>query len=167
MRIVGQEQIADFLGVAPKTIVEWQEQGLPIEVRGGPHVPSEYDSVACISWMIDRALKKAGSERPQDREARLNGDLKEILLAEKRGTLISVQQIEPKLRAAIVAAREFWRNEPTRLAREVPGKPIQEIEGLLSTSFEGFLVKLSRWPQMETVDDTDEENGQSNASQPQ
>ena len=157
MRIVGQEKIADFLGVAPKTIVEWQEQGLPIELRGGPHVPSEYDSVACINWLVDRALKRAGSERPQDREARLNGDLKEIQLAEKRGTLIPVHQIEPKLRAAIVAAREFWRNEPARLAREMPGKSIQEKESLLSAAFESFLSKLSRWPEVETVTDDDDE----------
>lgn len=166
MRIVGQEKIADFLGVAPKTIVEWQEQGLPIELRGGPHVPSEYDSVSCISWMIDRALKRAGTERPQDREARLNGDLKEIQLAEKRGTLIPVNQIEPKLRAAIIAAREFWRNEPARLAREVPGKPIQEIEDFLSTSFEVFLAKLSRWPQIETYDGSDDESMKVNEVKP-
>lgn len=158
MKVVGQENIADVLGVAPKTIVEWQEQGLPILVRGGPHVPSEYDSVACISWMIDRAMKKAGIERPQDRESRLNGDLKELLIAEKRGTLIPVSQIEPRLQAAIVAAREYWRNEPARLAREIPGKPIKEIEDALIASFESFLVKFSHWRYHSLAESSDTEN---------
>lgn len=157
MRIIGQEQIADVFGVAAKTIVEWQEQGFPIALRGSPGIPSEYESEACINWMVEREVKKVQSERPQDRLARVQADKIEMENAEKRGLLIPADQLEPKLRAAMIAAREHWRNEPTRLAREVPGKPIKEIEEMLSAAFDGFLVKLSRWPDAQIVDDGDED----------
>lgn len=157
MRIIGQEQIAAVFGVAAKTIVEWQDQGMPIAERGRPGIPSEYDSDACIAWYVQREVKKVQSERPQDRLARLQADKIEIELMEKRGQLLPADQVEPKLRAALIAAREMWRNEPARLAREVPGKPIKEIEDLLAGSYEAFLVKLSRWQDAAVIDDEGEE----------
>ena len=157
MRIIGQEQIAEVFGVAAKTIVEWQEQGFPIAVRGAPGIPSEYETEACINWLIDREVRKVQTERPQDRLARVQADKIEMENAEKRGLLIPADQLEPKLRAAMIAARERWRNEPARLAREVPGKPIKEIEELLAASFDGFLVKLSRWPEAQVVEEQGDE----------
>lgn len=157
MRIVGQEQIAEVFGVAPKTIVEWQEQGMPIAQRGKPGVPSEYETDECIRWYVEREVKKVQGERPQDRLARVQADKIELELAEKRGILLPADQIEPKLRAAMVAAREFWRNEPSRLAREVPGKPIKEIEDLLAKCFEAFLIKLAHWQSAQVVEDEGEE----------
>lgn len=158
MRIIGQEQIAEVFGVAAKTIVEWQEQGFPISVRGAPGIPSEYETEACINWLIDREVRKVQTERPQDRLARVQADKIEMENAEKRGLLIPADQLEPKLRAAMIAAREHWRNEPARLAREVPGKPIKEIEELLAAAFDGFLVKLSRWPEAQVVENEEGED---------
>lgn len=157
MRIVGQEQIAAVFGVAPKTIVDWQEQGFPIAQRGSPGVPSEYETQACINWMIEREVKKVQTERPQDRLARVQADKIEMENAERRGLLIPANQLEPKIRAAMIAAREHWRNEPSRLAREVQGKAIKDTEDLLSVAFDTFLVKLSRWPETHLIeDDVDE-----------
>lgn len=155
MRIIGQEQIADVLGVSAKTLVEWQEQGLPIAVRGKPGIPSEYEAADCVRWLVEREVKKVQGEKPQDRLARVQADKIELELAEKRGLLLPADQIEPKLRAAMVAAREMWRNEPARLAREVPGKTIKEMEDLLALSYEAFLVKLSRWQDVQIVENED------------
>jgi phage terminase Nu1 subunit (DNA packaging protein) len=153
MRIVGQESIAAVFGVAPKTVVEWQEAGFPIALRGGPGVASEYETESCINWLVDREVKKVQVERPQDRLARVQADKIEMENLERRGTLILAEQLEPKLRAAAVAAREFWRNEPTRLAREVPGKPIREIEELLAVAFDEFLRRLAHWRTAAVADD--------------
>ena len=49
MHISGQENIAAVFGVAPKTIVEWQEQGFPVAVRGRPGVPSEFETEAKLT----------------------------------------------------------------------------------------------------------------------
>ena len=155
MRIKGQESIAEVFGVAPKTIVEWQEQGLPIAVRGRPGVPSEYDTAACIEWMVEREIKKIQAERPQDRLARLQADKIEIELAERRGVLIPADLLEPRLQAAFTAARERWLEVAPRLAREFTADAAAR-EALLQAEFESFLHRLADWANA-GVDEGDDE----------
>ena len=155
MRITGQERIADVFGVAPKTIVEWQEQGMPIAVRGRPGVPSEYDSEACIAWMVDREVKKVQNEKPQDRLARLQADKIEMELAERRGVLIPADLLEPRLQAAFTAARERLLEAVPRLARELPADA-EGREAALQAEFEAFLHRLADWANA-GVDEGDDE----------
>jgi len=144
LRIMGQENIASVFGVAPKTIVEWQEQGFPVAVRGGPGVASEFETEACIGWLIDREVKKVQSERPQDRLARVQADKIEMENAEKRGMLIPADQLEPKLKAAFVSARENLLDAVSRLARELTADQ-REREAMLQAEFEAFLHRLADW----------------------
>lgn len=152
MNIVGQETIATVFGVAPKTIVDWQEQGFPVAVRGRPGVPSEYDTRACIEWLVNREVKKVQSEKPQDRLARVQADKIEMENAERRGLLIPADQLEPKLKAAFVAAREAWLDVVPRLARELPVDP-DERERALQVEFEAFLHRLADWAHADVEDD--------------
>ena len=146
MRIIGQERVADLFGVAPKTIVEWQEAGFPVAQRGGPGVPSEYESADCIAWMVNRELGKVQNESPRDRVFRLQADNLEIDLAEKRGRLIPVDAVEPKWRAACLAAREALLRDRRRLAARLDGvTDRQERERLIGECHETFLRKLSDW----------------------
>ncbi len=146
MRIVGQERIAEVFGVAPKTIVEWQEAGFPVAVRGGPGVPSEYESADCIAWMVKREVGKVQEESPRDRVFRLQADNLEIDLAEKRGRLIPVDAVEPKWRAACLAARESLLRERRRLAALLESaKDRQDRERLIAECHETFLRKLADW----------------------
>lgn len=149
MLVIGQENIADLFGVTPKTIVEWQESGFPVAARGGPGVPSEYDAPACIAWLVARELGKIQQESPNDRLARVKADSIEMDLAARRQTLIPIALLGPRLKAAMEFAREAWRPEPARLAREIRGKDAQEAEDILVVAFDAFLVRLSRWPQVD------------------
>jgi len=124
---------------------------MPVEHHGNAAAPSQYDTAKCISWRIETEVRKANGERPQDWLAREQATSKAMDNAIRRGQLIPADQLEPKLRAAFIAAREYWRNEPTRLARDSVGKPIREIEELLAAAFDAFLVKLSHWPQASGV----------------
>lgn len=154
MRIVGQESIADMFGVAAKTIVEWQEQGMPIAQRGRPGVPSEYDADACIDWYVQREVRKVQSERPQDRLARVQADKIEMENAEKRGLLIRADQLEPKLKAAFVAAREMWLEDARRLAREL-SSDAQEREDSLLSAFETFLHRMADYQNADLDEEDD------------
>lgn len=144
MHVSGQENIAAVFGVAPKTIVEWQEQGFPVAVRGRPGVPSEYETDVCIEWLVAREVKKVQSEKPQDRLARVQADKIEMENAERRGLLIPADQLEPRLKAAFVSAREAWLDAVPRLARELPADP-DEREQVLQAEFEAFLHQLADW----------------------
>lgn len=147
--------IAGLFGVAPKTIVEWQALGFPVALRGGPGVPSEYDSVDCIRWKVSHEVHKVQGETPTDRLSRVRADAIEMDNVVRRGLLIPADQLEPKLKAAIVAAREAWLNEPMRLARDVQGKSTQEIEDLLAAAFAEFLLRLSKWTDADDSPDED------------
>ena len=155
MRVVGQSGVADMFGVSRETIDNWQQAGLPVAVRGGPGVPSEYDSQACIAWLVERELRKVRQESPNDRLARVKADAIEMDNAVKRQTLIPAEQLEPKLKAAMVAAREAWRHEPPRLAREANGKDAQALEDMLAEAFDAFLVRLSRWQEASPVEESE------------
>ncbi|MBI5785192.1 MAG: terminase small subunit, partial [Rhodocyclales bacterium] len=100
MRIIGQQSIADLFGVSRETIDTWQRHGLPVAVRGGPGVPSEYDTEACINWLIEREVKRVCEERPQDRLARVQADKIEMENAARRCLLIPADKLEPRLKAA-------------------------------------------------------------------
>lgn len=153
MRIVGQTEIAKIFGVSARTITEWQAGGMPVAVQGGPGVPGEYDSTACVRWLVDREVRKVQSESPKDRLARLQGDDLEIKLAHQRGKLIETAAVEPAMRAAIVSARERLRNEPARVAVQLDGLDRQARETVLRELFDEVLNKLARWQQVGTDDD--------------
>jgi terminase small subunit / prophage DNA-packing protein len=164
LRITGQENIAAMFGVTVKTIVEWQDQGMPV-VRGefgaGGTAPNEYESKECIAWLVERETGKVRGENPRDRLARLQADAIEMENGVKRGELIPASLIEPKMLAAVVSAREAFRNEPSRLSRMVGGKTPDEVEELVQQAFDGFLQRLSSWPTAKIEDDVEDEGDES------
>ena len=156
MRIVGQEQIADMLGVAPKTVVEWQEQGLPITQRGRPGVASEYDSAAVIEWLVQREVSKLGVEGPRNRLARLQADEIELRLAEKAGLVVPAAKVEPMWLAMVGAAKAYLRAEVNRLAQLLDHTAgVEAKRDLLGETFDQFLNKLSGYD----PDDNDGDGG--------
>lgn len=157
MRIIGQTEIAGIFGVSARTINEWQCAGMPLAVQGGPGQPGEYDSDACIRWLVEREVRKVqGPEAPKDRLARLQGDELEMKLAHQRGKLIDAAAVEPAMRAAIVSARERIRQEPSRIATMMEGLDRAAREALLRDLLDEMLGKLSQW-QQDGTDDADQE----------
>ena len=156
MRIKGQEQIAAILGVAPKTITEWQVVGFPVAVQGGPGVASEYDAPACVAWLVDREVRKVQSESPKDRLARLQGDkLERDMMVESRA-LIPADEVEPLWASAVLSAREFLAGEPPRIASLMIGLSKIDVEALLVSTFDDFLQRLSNWRAQDQDDEIDE-----------
>lgn len=153
MRIIGQTEIANIFGVSARTITEWQAGGMPVAVQGGPGVPGEYDSAACIRWQLEREVRKVQGESPKDRLARLQGDDLEMKLAHQRGKLIDTAAVEPAMRAAIVSARERIRSEPARIATLMEGLDRADRETRLRELFDEVLGKLANWQQVGTDGD--------------
>lgn len=150
-----------MFAVTVKTINEWQEQGMPIALRGefAGGVPNEYESGACIGWLVEREVGKVRGESQRDRLARVQADAIEMDNATKRRELVPVAAIEPNMRAAMIAAREAWRNEPSRLVRMagLKGDAAVRFEQSLQDAFDAFLVRVSRWRDAKPVDGEAEE----------
>jgi len=136
-----------MFGVSMKSIIEWQKDGLPVAVRGHAPVPSEFESADCIRWLVDREVFKVRGENPKDRLHRLQGDDLEMKLAVARGELVSVHEVEPAMKAAIVTARETIRSAPARLAIEMEGLDTAAREALLRDLFDSVLTEIGNWRQ--------------------
>lgn len=152
--VKGQEQIADLFGVTVKTINEWQADGFPIALRGTfgrGGVPNEYDSAECIRWLVERELDKVRGESPKDRLARMQADSIEFDIQIKRGEFIPAKEIEPRLRAAIVTAREHLLG----VAARIESDPVRRSR--IQTEHEAFLLRLANWPQAHRLDDEGDE----------
>jgi phage terminase Nu1 subunit (DNA packaging protein) len=145
MRIMGQAAIADLFGVSEVAINEWQDAGMPVVARGQAPKPNEYDSVECIRWLVERERRKVQGESPRDRVFRLQADKLELELAQQRGTMIPSALIEPRMREVMIAAREFLRGEPPRLAVLLEGKSKGEREDALRAIFDELLRRLADW----------------------
>lgn len=146
MRITGQEQIAKAFGVAPKTIVAWQTDGFPVAVQGQRGIASEYDLPACIEWLVKREVTKVQGERPQDRLARAQAIRVEIDIAEAQKLLIPAADVEPKWRAACVAAREQLLRARRKLVDRLGRcKTVKERSEAVAEVHEQFLRTLANW----------------------
>lgn len=146
MRIAGQEQLAELFGVAPKTIGEWQEQGLPIAARGRRGIASQYDSAACIRWLVEREVRKVQGEPPRDRLARVQAEQIEMAIAKERRVLIAADSVEPLIRSACIAAREYLQREKKRLAMRLDRTTSRkERERVIGEIHDAFLRKLAAW----------------------
>jgi hypothetical protein len=89
------------------------------------------------------------------RLARAQADKAEMDNAERRGQLILAEAIEPKLKAAFVAAREKWLDAVGRLARELPAE-VDAREAMLQHEFEGFLHRLATWSTADVIEEEGE-----------
>jgi hypothetical protein len=131
---------------------------MPISLRGefAGGVPNEYESWECIAWLVEREVGKVRGESQRDRLARVQADAIEMDNAAKRRELVPVAQIEPTMRAAMIAAREAWRNEPPRLVRVagLKGDVAARFEQSLQDAFDAFLVRVSRWREAKPVDES-------------
>jgi len=144
MLISGQQSIADFFGVSRETIDNWQKDGLPVAVRGGPGMASKYDSAKCLAWRIRVEVEKVKGNNPQDRLATVRADRIEIELSELRMTLIPASLIEPMYSAFLALAREKWEVLKRQLILEIPDAPFAELEAYLQAAFDAYLGELSK-----------------------
>jgi phage terminase Nu1 subunit (DNA packaging protein) len=131
---------------------------MPIAKRGSPGVPSEYESDACIAWYVARECKKIRDESPSDRLSRVKADAIEMDNAVRRKLLIPADLLEPKLRAAMVLAREAWMGEPAKIAHASEGKTVAEKEELLEQAFGAFLTRIANWRNADVLTDEDGAN---------
>lgn len=145
MNIIGQQGIADMFGVSRETIDTWQQQGFPVAKRGGPGVPSEYDSASCIGWLVAREQARAQEARPEDRLAIARADKIEMENAERQSKLIPVLLYESTLTAIQAGAHRAWCETAAELAKSIPGKSTEEIETVCTEAFDAFLMRISNW----------------------
>lgn len=154
MIVQSQESLAALFGVSRITVQEWHgRDGFPVMKTGAAFDAYEYDSAKVIAWYIAWKLSEKG-ETPSDRLSRVKAEAIEMDNAERRGQLIPADQLEPKLRAAFILAREKFLESAPRLARDLP-PDVVDREAMLQAEFESFLHRLADWARADDLEEED------------
>jgi terminase small subunit / prophage DNA-packing protein len=147
MIVTGQQSICDIFGVAPKTITEWQADGMPVHVQGGRGTPSQYDTVACIEWRVSRLACGPDAYDLTTERARLAHHQANIAALDedvKRKTLIPAELVKSKWQDMIASTRARLLSMPTRIAASCVGRDEVEIEHLAREIVNQSLDELAR-----------------------
>ncbi|MEW6511870.1 MAG: hypothetical protein AB1428_13040 [Bacteroidota bacterium] len=123
--------------VSRQTISNWVDQGMP-KIK-----ENQFDLVACFQWRLhdyearwETSKEKLDLAKEEARYRRIQGDLKELELAEKRGDLIPLVLVRAEWDRLVSAAKTQLLAIPTRLAAKLPApaetkvklKEIAELE---------------------------------------
>lgn len=149
--------IAKLFGISERRVQQLaQDKVIPKAVRG------QYDLIACvrayIKYLQERAFGKSAA--PQDthlERARLlkaQADMAEIDLAERTGSLVTVDRVEADWMDMVSACRAKMLSIPTKTAYQIAHlENPQEIEKFLKRIINEALVEMASY---ETTNDDEE-----------
>ena len=158
MALVNKAQLADLLGYAERSLTEWQEEGMPIARRADMRgQANEYDSASVVSWLLERAIRKAKAENPKDELYRSQTRLNQLKLAEMERTLVDAAEVEAEYARMILNARQQLLQLADRLAPELDAAAGEERKReLLGAAILEALKSLSQYEAMGSGDDAGE-----------
>lgn len=145
MKLVNKRTLAALLGKSERVLTEWQREGLPFVASTGRGRANHYQVPRVIDWLVARELaKQPGQEGDRQRLARLQGDMLEITLAEKRGELIPASIIEPAWAAMVINSRQSLLSMPARVAPMLASiSDVDQTRELLDEQVHDALKKLA------------------------
>jgi phage terminase Nu1 subunit (DNA packaging protein) len=119
---VNKATLSDVLGVSEASLTEWQKESppLPLLAAGARRGQANtYETAAVIEWLIQRRMSNAQIEDPRDRLYRLQAQEAELRIAEKKGQLVNVAQLEPRLVQMVAAFRVHMLNLADRIVDDL------------------------------------------------
>lgn len=142
---VNKAELEQILGLSHTTLTEYQEQGLPIEIRGDRGEEHEYDTAKVVEWLIQRALTRAGKNK-----SALEIEMLELQVGEARAkaalreqTLVPADRVRPIWESRVLAAAFSLTGRHSRLAGILEATPgIEAKRAILKTEDADFLTKL-------------------------
>lgn len=127
--IVNAEKLALFFNLTKQRVHQLVAEGLPRELRG------KYDQDKCAQWYIrylQAVIEKkaiplepgtfATEQQEKVRNMRMSADLKEIQLAERRGQLVAIEDVEKEMADLVLTTKARIMSVPARLAPDLLGE---------------------------------------------
>jgi phage terminase Nu1 subunit (DNA packaging protein) len=109
---VSQLQLAELLGVTPKTIRAWERQGCPVERKARRGLPSQYSVAAVFRWREEQArLAASGNldamdmEEAKRRKLAAEAAAAELSLARERDEVVEIDLVSKEVGTALAACR--------------------------------------------------------------
>jgi phage terminase Nu1 subunit (DNA packaging protein) len=152
MPIVNITKVASALNLSEQRVQQLVKEGLPREARG------QYDPVKCLLWYV-RYLQKAlerravptldggfvGEREERVRLLRADADLREMELAEKRGKLVAIQDVEMEMTDLILTTKSRVLAVASRVAPELLGLTSRVMaHAIVEKGLKEALLQLSK-----------------------
>jgi len=128
--IVNQSKLCEILGMSPMTINRLQDQGFPVVSRGDGRKANQYDTAACVTWLVERERRKVATlpdgevislEAERTRLTKEQADKIEMENAVRRGEMVSADHVAALWANVLVNCKTRLLAIPTRAAPLVLG----------------------------------------------
>jgi phage terminase Nu1 subunit (DNA packaging protein) len=149
-RVLGINAVAERLKLTPRRVqqlVAEKPEGLPKEGRG------RYDIDKVLDWYIAKLERQLAGESDEEgsigynkeraRDRAAAADLRELSLAERRGQLIAIPDVEKAMTDLVVSTKAAILSVPGRVALSLVGSDAGAIREKLEHELEAALSKLS------------------------
>jgi len=142
--------LAAAFDVHMQTVTGWEQEGMPVAMRGARGRPSMYRLSDCITWKTTRdvqALGGGGELNPQVEKALLDRKRREELelkIRQRKGELVEVVEVEREFEDCANAVKARLRRIPDAVADRVltAGGP-HAVKALLLAEIDDALSELS------------------------
>jgi phage terminase Nu1 subunit (DNA packaging protein) len=123
-----QTEAAILLGVKPKTLISWAKLDPPLPVTKISATEVDYDAPSIVQWLVQYEVQKYAQKNvysseekklAETREAFAKAELQEIKLAEIKGELLPVKEVQTVWTNQVLVIRRGLLNLPHRLATAV------------------------------------------------
>lgn len=145
------EKLAVFLNLTKQRVHQLVAEGLPRELRG------KYDLDKCAQWYIrylQAAIEKraipleegeyASERKERVRKMRADADLKEIDLAQRRGQLVAIEDVEKEMTDLVLTTKARVLSVAPRLAPELLGETSRVMaQAKIEKALKESLVQLA------------------------
>lgn len=161
-QIVDRNTLAVALGIADKTILVRVQEGMPVVQRGSRGRPWQFDLTECVSWAMERAVRKAaGSMKGDETDAELKRRLlaarvmrEEIEAAKVSGSVVPLDEVEEALTSVFTEVRQGMLSIPDRVAlRLLAAEDETAIKDVLRDEIDLALHALAEADLLEGFDD--------------
>ncbi len=146
--IVNADELARIFDCSRSTVKNWRQQGMPYLTAGARGKPGQYDTAACINWLIARRL---GDDKPLDlnveraRLAHHQADKTALEARALKGELVRTLDALELWQATIAAARAKFLSLPRKMAAQViHAETPAEVEEALQQAITEALAELGR-----------------------
>lgn len=141
--VMTQAQFGELVGVSQQSVSGLLQRGVLT-----PDAPA-------TTWLLEYCtnLREQAAGRQADggmnlateraRLSRAQAEIAELNLRERRGELVPIAGLEHKLKASVIAAREYLLQQPPRLSVQLDGLDRAAREDLLVKAFEEFLHRIA------------------------
>lgn len=123
-KLLTRRELADKLNKHMMTITKWENEGLPVAVRGARGRPSLYDEAQVVEWV--QARDEQARQQPPFMEARARKEIAQAIEAEQRtalraGKMLMADEVEATWADILAQVRTSLMAVPAKVKARRPG----------------------------------------------